>query len=109
IQPVDDFEIGVEIDALQRRHPWLENLEPADRPVVTPLPRRVLARGPGRADAADEHEPCVARRRHLDGEFTFAEFFVLNHCCLSYSRKANYPIHHLPASMTSSPQTTPAR
>src|ERR1700687_1652605 len=31
MQPIDHLEIGIKIDALQRRHPWLENLEPADR------------------------------------------------------------------------------
>ena len=61
MQPVDHFEIAVEIDALQRRHPRLENLQPADRTVMTSLPRRILARGPGRADAADEDEAGIAR------------------------------------------------
>src|SRR5258708_3419207 len=35
IQPVDHFAVGVEIDALQRRPPRLENLQPADGAVVT--------------------------------------------------------------------------
>ena len=111
MQPVDHFEIGVEIDALQRRHPWLENLEPADRAVVTSLPRRLQARGPGRADAADEDEPGIVRRRHLDGEFAFADFTLSNHASprVKCSPRRHYPSHHLPASITNSPQITPAK
>jgi hypothetical protein len=60
-------------------NPWLENLEPADRTVVTPLPRRHLARGPGRANAADEDKTGITRRRHLDGQLPFADFTLSNH------------------------------
>ena len=61
VQPVDHFEILVEIDALDRGHPGLEDLQPADRAIVPALPRRLQPRGPGRADAADEDEPGIAR------------------------------------------------
>src|ERR1700676_1977705 len=79
MEPVDHFEIAIEIDSLQRRHPGLENFEPAHRTVMTALPRRLQTRGPRRADAADEHQPSVARRRHLDGDFPFADFTFSNH------------------------------
>src|SRR5471032_3311341 len=79
MQPIEHFEITVEIDALQRRQPRLENLEPAHRAVMPTLPRRLQARGPGGADAADEDQAGVTRRRHLDGEFAFADFTFSNH------------------------------
>src|SRR5882762_3218229 len=79
MQPIDHFEIAVEIDPLQCRHPGLENLEPADRAVVTPLTRRLETRGPGRADTADEDQPGISRLRHLDREFAFANFTLSNH------------------------------
>ena len=47
--------------------------------LVTSLPRRHEARGPWRADAADEDKAGVARRRHRDGEFAFADFTLSNH------------------------------
>ena len=73
------FEIGVEVDPLQRRHPWFENLEPADRAIMAPLPRHLETRGPGRADAADEHQPGIARRRHLDRQLSVADFTFSDH------------------------------
>jgi hypothetical protein len=82
MQPVEHFEIGVEIDALERRQPWLKNLEPADRAIVTSLPRRLQPRGPGGADAADEDQAGVARPGHVDGEFAFADFTFSNHVSL---------------------------
>src|SRR5437016_8599183 len=65
MQPIDHFEVGVEVDPLQRRHPWLENLEPAHRAIMTPLPWCLETRGPGRADAAVELQPGVARAGQL--------------------------------------------
>src|ERR1700761_1497447 len=43
VQPVDHLEMLVEVDALERRHPGLENLYPADRSIVVALPRCLLA------------------------------------------------------------------
>ncbi|OIQ66762.1 hypothetical protein GALL_516650 [mine drainage metagenome] len=79
MQPVDHFEMFIEIDALQRRHPRLENLEPANRTAMAPLPRRILARGPGRTDTADEDEASVTGWRHLDGELALTNFTFSNH------------------------------
>src|SRR5258706_14218553 len=87
MQPIDHFEVGIEIDPLQRRHPRLENLEPADRAIMTPLPRHLETRGPGRADAPDEHQPGIAPRRHLDRQLPFADFTRQNHLRLA-------PSHH---------------
>ena len=109
MQPVDHLEIGVEIDPLQRRHPGLENLQPADRAVVTPLPRRRQARGPGGADTADEDKPGIARRGHIDGEFAFADFILSNHRRLAVKPGFHYPSQHLPASISKSPPTKAGR
>src|SRR5437868_14055835 len=79
MQPVDHFEIAVEIYPLQGRHPRFKNLKSTNRAVVTALTRRVLARGPGRPDASDEDKPGVARRWYLGGEFAFTEFIVSKH------------------------------
>ena len=79
VQPINHFEIFVEVDALDRWHPGLENLEPADRPVVTALPRRLQPRGPGRADAADEVKRSVARGRYIDGDLAVTDFHFSYH------------------------------
>jgi hypothetical protein len=39
---------------------------------VTALPRRFLARFPGRADAADEDKAGIAGLWHIDGDFALA-------------------------------------
>jgi hypothetical protein len=36
------------------------------------LPRRFLARFPGRADTADEDKAGIGGRRHIDGDFPVA-------------------------------------
>src|SRR5437879_3693519 len=82
MQPVDHFEIGIEIDALDRGHPGLENLEATDRAVVAALPRGLQARGPRRADAADEDEAGIAGRRHINGKFAVADFTFTYHCLM---------------------------
>src|SRR5262245_11383140 len=79
MQPVDHFEIFVEIDALDGRHKRLKNFQPANRAVKAPLPRRLQPRGPGRADAADEHEPGVAGGRQIDGDLALADFTLSYH------------------------------
>src|ERR1700754_701137 len=85
MQPVDHLQVRIEIDALQRRHPRLENLQPAHRAVVTPLPWGHQARRPGRADAADEHQPGVARLGRIDRGFAFADFALADHLKLQSS------------------------
>ncbi|MGY3366863.1 hypothetical protein ACVWZL_003988 [Bradyrhizobium sp. GM2.4] len=79
VEPVKHFEIAVEIDALDRRHERLEDLEPTYRAVCPALPRGLHPRAPGRADAADEDESGILRRRQLDGDFTLAELVFANH------------------------------
>src|SRR6202012_5402942 len=109
MQPVDHFEIFVQIDALQGRYPRLENLEPAHRTVMTSLSWGIETRGPGRADAADENETGVVRLRHLDGLFAFTNFALSNHLRLASKSRRHYASHHLPASITASPQIKPAK
>ena len=79
MQPVDHFQMRVEIDALERRHPRLEDFDPADRAIVTALPRRLLAQFPGCADAADEDEAGVVGRGHIDGDLALAQFGLYAH------------------------------
>ena len=79
MQPVDHFQTFVEIHALDRGHPGLEDFQPADRAVETTLPRGIQPRFPGRADAADEHQPGVAGGGHIDGEFALADFAFSDH------------------------------
>src|SRR5262249_9668893 len=55
-------------------------LEPADRPVMAPLPRGGEPRGPGRADAPDEDQAGIVRLRHLDRELALADFIFTYHC-----------------------------
>ena len=79
VEPVEHFEISVEIDALDGGHPGFEDLEPANRAIVTALSRRHQPRGPGHADAADEDEAGIARRRQIDGQPAVTEFIFANH------------------------------
>src|SRR5437879_2532180 len=79
MQPVDHLDIFVAVDALDRGHPRLENLEPTDRAILAALPGCLQPRFPGRADAADKHQPGVAGRRHVDGDFALADFAFSNH------------------------------
>jgi hypothetical protein len=85
VQPVDHFEILIKIHALDRGHPGLENLQTADRAVLAALPRRLQPRFPGRADTADKHQPGVAGRRHVDGDFALANFAFSNHVLIQMS------------------------
>src|SRR5258705_527297 len=95
-----NLEIAVEIDPLQRRYPGFENLQPANRAIVTPLPRRLETRSPGRADTADEDQPGIGRLGHLDREFAFADFTLSNHilnpmkCSVLLSRRTSVHDRH---------------
>src|SRR5580698_2281508 len=79
MQPVDHLQMRVEIDALERRHPRLENLDPADRAIIAALPRRFLAQFPGGADAADEDQTGIAGLRHVDGHLALAQLLLSDH------------------------------
>ena len=88
VQPIEHFEVRVEVDAFQRHNPWLEDFKPADRAIMPSLPRRCQPRRPRCADAADKDQAGVLRRRHIDDEFAFADFTFSNHaqiqkCCVS--------------------------
>ena len=79
MQPVDHFQMRVEIDAHERRHPRLKNLDPADRAIMAALPRRLLTQFPGGADPADEDETGVVGRGHIDGDLALAQFGFYAH------------------------------
>src|ERR1700688_1225203 len=79
MQPVDHFQMRVEIDALECRNPRLENLDPADRAAMAALPRRLLAQFPGCADAADEDKTSVAGLGHVDGDLALAQLGFYRH------------------------------
>jgi hypothetical protein len=79
MQPIEHFDARVAFEPVERSHPWLENLDTANRTVRAPLARGNEARGPGRADAADEDEARIARGRHFGGDFGGTNFVFANH------------------------------
>ena len=80
VQPVRSLRDWVEVDPLQRRHPWFENLEPADRAIMAPCRGTSRREVQARTDAADEYQPGIARRRHLDGQLSFADLTFSGPC-----------------------------
>src|ERR1700722_3208823 len=79
MQPVDHFQIALDIAALELRYPRLENFDPADRAIITALPRRFLAQFPGGADAADEDQTGIAGLGHVDGHLALAQLLLSDH------------------------------
>ncbi len=79
VEPVEDLQPLEALDAAQRRHPGLEHLDDADRPVLAALSRRFQPRDPGGFDAADEHKPGIHRRRRLDRHLVFPDFVFPHH------------------------------
>ena len=67
LQPVEHLKPLELVDAIERFHPRLEQLDPAERPVPPALARTIHARCPGRMNAADEDQPGIARRGRGDG------------------------------------------
>src|SRR5262249_40421735 len=82
MQPVNHFEVGIEVDALDRGHERLEDFQAAHRAVMGPLPRRCQPRGPGRANATDEDQAGVLGRWQRNGDFAFADLVFSYHSIL---------------------------
>ena len=79
VQPVEHLDPLECLQPLQRRDPGREQLDPAHRPVRPPLPRRCQPRGPRRVDAADEHQPRIARGRPLDRHLVSPDLALAHH------------------------------
>ena len=103
VQPIKDFELFMALDTVERRHPRLENFDPADRSIRLAAARTLRARRPRRVDAADENEAAIAGAGKRDGNFVFADLVMCGHAELSqsdaglkpaFSRKKEKQIHN---------------
>ena len=87
VEPVEHFEIAVEIDALDGGHERLEDLEPAHRTVCRPC-RGVSSREvQGVRMRPMKTRPASSVDGNVDGDLALAEFVFANHMSTSPGRR----------------------